>query len=159
MTRNYVALFISMAIILSALLEGAVGEKGMLVNAALGESVLASAKRHDRSELELHNLQTRFERVWEVGELLDEARIMGYVQSGETVYYFMDDSKHMMRELPSQDGQADAVDHEHRTQKATFVGINRLVIRAAAVLAALLMTVGLRLLALRRERTIITIRK
>lgn len=89
MTRNYVALFISIIIVLTALFEGFLGIHGMVVNTRLANLVERKQQLLDEQELELYNLEQRLEHVWDEDELLDRAKMMGYVQNGETPYYFI----------------------------------------------------------------------
>lgn len=90
MTRNYVALFISIIVVLTALFEGFWGIHGMVVNSRLENMVEMKQQLLDVQELELYNLEQRLAHVWDDDELMDRARMMGYVQTGETPYYFID---------------------------------------------------------------------
>jgi hypothetical protein len=89
MTRNYVALFISIIIVLTALFEGFLGIHGMVVNTRLANLVEKKQQLLDVQKLELYNLEQRLEHVWDEDELLDRAKMMGYIQNGETPYYFI----------------------------------------------------------------------
>lgn len=91
MTRNYVALFFSIIIVLTALLEGFLGIHGVVVNIQLANIVERKQQLLDVQELELYNLEQRLEHVWDEDELLDRAKMMGYIQAGETPYYFLEE--------------------------------------------------------------------
>jgi len=66
----------------------------MVVNTRLADFVERKQQLLDVQELELYNLEQRLEHVWDEDELLDRAKMMGYVQTGETPYYFIHDGEY-----------------------------------------------------------------
>ena len=91
MTRNYIGLFLFILLITSALLIGVAGPRGLIVNNALQKQLATEQHQLDVQLLQLENLRKRVENVWSTDTLLDSARSIGYVQEGETVYYFFDE--------------------------------------------------------------------
>lgn len=158
MTRNYVALFISIAIILTALLDGAFGEKGMLVNSRITSKVVSAKHMRDQKELELRTLEDRLERVWEPGELLDEARIMGYVQAGEAVYFFTDGTKETDPTVVKARG-FDETTEMHKEKHSWFTFLPRHIIRILALVSAIFITAGVRFVMHRRDRMTMTFKR
>lgn len=90
MTRKYIGLFLFTCILFFSLLEGAFGQKGILVNRSLQRTVSKRQAILDREKVELEILQNRLATVWEKDQLLDTARRIGYSLPNETVYFFLD---------------------------------------------------------------------
>lgn len=90
MTRNYIFLFLFILLVASSLLIGIFGPHGLVVNRALENNIDVQQHRLDGQLLKLQNLKNRMADVWTEQSLLDSARSIGYVQPGESVYFFFD---------------------------------------------------------------------
>lgn len=91
MTRKYIPLFIVILLICTTLGVSILGEKGFLVQKELKQTIAVKQKIEEEKLLHLANLTEELEKVWEKEHLLDEARNLGYVQKGESVFYFDDE--------------------------------------------------------------------
>lgn len=147
MTRNYVALFISIIVVLTALFEGFLGIHGMVVNTRLADLVERKQQLLDAQELELYNLEQRLEHVWDKDELLDRAKMMGYVQTGETPYYFIHNEEDTLYGKGTATSGQNGKVFEDPSAANTFKGISLwlnlgLALVVSCVLAGILKIVG-----------------
>lgn len=155
MTRNYVALFISTILVFSALAEGMFGTKGFIVNSHLRQTVESRQREHDELVLRLRDLEHRLQTVWDENELLDDARILGYVQRGESVYFFEDDEGNLSVNIPDapQTGESAVAG-----SKGAFPGFSRWVNLGIGCAGTLNCSLLLHLLR-KRKRIIVTMRR
>lgn len=160
MTRNYVALFISTVVVLVSLFEGVFGYQGVWVNTHLARELEMERQSHEMRMLEMHNLESRLSSVWDRQDLLDDARVMGYVERGETVYYFLDDAGklHPNASLTKDSPRSEPNEHVVRPAGA-FTGLPRIVNMALALITTIATTIIIRLLAKRRRRMVMTIKR
>lgn len=91
MTRNYIFLFLFILLISSSLLIGIAGPQGMVVNRSIEKHLETRQQELDVQRIKLENLNNRMDDIWTIGSLLDNARAIGYVQPGQTVYFFFDE--------------------------------------------------------------------
>jgi hypothetical protein len=91
MTRNYIFLFLFILLISSSLLIGIAGPQGMVVNRSIEKHLETRQHELDVQRIKLENLNHRMDEIWTTGSLLDNARAIGYVQPGQTVYFFFDE--------------------------------------------------------------------
>ena len=160
MTRNYVALFISTVAVLTALFEGVLGIQGFVVNSILEDKVAHTQQIHDLEKLELNNLETRLQSVWDMDELLDEARVMGYVELGETVYFFSDGEGRILSSEEDTVESPEVLPEEGSSGKVReFKGLSLKINFFISLIISMVLTVGLLIISKRHEKMVLTIQR
>lgn len=149
MTRNYIVLFLLILLITSSLFIGMAGPHGVIVNRALEKQLDEEQHRLDVQMLKLENLKRRMADVWTEESLLDSARSIGYVQSGESVYFFFNEDG---KPLDAHQGNSFTVDIAsiiNRSEQDTVKGISLVASLGVSVAVSFILVMGI---ALRRNR-------
>lgn len=83
-------MFLFLLFIFTAVIYGIAGPYGLLVNQEITR--IMEQEEHELSvkRVSLNNVQHRLDSSWTHEALLDNARMMGYVQPGEIIYFFYD---------------------------------------------------------------------
>lgn len=159
MARNYVALFICTTAVFTALVAGVWGPRGFAVNAQLASQVADVQLAYDLERLETQNLRDRLESVWDTDELLDDARVMGYVERGQTVYFFLGEDGKLLAKAPSLPGsEGGAAGSDAKGRLRSFAGLSRRASMLIGTALASLVTAGT-WIAMHRRKTTVTIKR
>jgi hypothetical protein len=135
-------------------MEGVSGTRGVLVNRQLARELEVAQQAHEQRILELKNLEKRYEGVWETRELLDDARVMGYVERGERVYYFADPEGRLLPAAPSEAPAGEVgTKQEEVSPDTSFKGLGRLLNILIAFLTVLSLHVAIRFVHHRRKKS------